>query len=125
MTGSSPYHYKSPSLSNTHTHTHTHVQSSKPNGVIHMLQCYRMFDGKTKGIQMSYCCGLEVGESTYYLKAESASSFSEWVKVCDKQLTNRVCVLSPINLKSKACVYRLPFTGTVLINYHPKIFVLN
>jgi hypothetical protein len=57
------------------------LQASKAIGVIHMLQCYRAFDGRSKGIQMSYCVGLEVSGENYYLKADSARVFNDWIRV--------------------------------------------
>ena len=57
------------------------LQASKATGVMHIWQCYRVFEARNKGIQLSYCVGLEIGNNTYYLKAESASSYNEWIKV--------------------------------------------
>lgn len=61
------------------------LQASKAAGVMHLLQCYRVFEARSKGIQLSYCVGLEIGNNTYYLKAESASIYNEWIKVRNEQ----------------------------------------
>ena len=52
---------------------------------MHVWQCYRVFEARNKGIQLSYCVGLELGNNTYYLKAESASIYNEWIKVRSEQ----------------------------------------
>ena len=52
---------------------------------MHLLQCYRVFEARSKGIQLLYCVGLEIGNNTYYLKAESASIYNEWIKVRNEQ----------------------------------------
>ena len=40
-----------------------------------------MFDPKSKGLQTSYCLGMEVGVNTYYIKAETASVYNMWLDV--------------------------------------------
>ncbi|XP_064405850.1 myosin-10-like isoform X2 [Halichondria panicea] len=55
-------------------------KTSKPTGVIHLLQCTRLFDAKSRGLQTSYCCGIDTGDLTFYVKAESAKSYREWIK---------------------------------------------
>ncbi len=58
-------------------------QSNKPSGVIPLLQLYRIFDGKTAGVPLSYCVGLEGAGGCYlhYLKAESADIYNSWLRV--------------------------------------------
>jgi hypothetical protein len=54
-------------------------KSAKPSGTLHLLDCYRVFDPKTKGLQFSYCLGLEFGEGTQYIKADTAASYNAWL----------------------------------------------
>ena len=50
--------------------------------MIPMLQCFRVFDAKGKfGDQLSYCIGMELSDATYYIKAESAKIYNEWIVV--------------------------------------------
>ena len=56
-------------------------QASKPAGVLQLLQCYQIFEARSKGIHLSYCMGLEIASNIYYLKAESASIYNGWIKV--------------------------------------------
>lgn len=47
-----------------------------------MSLCLRLFNAKGKfGDQLSYCIGIELSDITYYIKAESARTFNEWVEV--------------------------------------------
>ena len=59
------------------------LQSSKPAGVTPLLQLYRIFDGKTNNIPLSYCVGLEGAGGSYllYLKAETTETYNAWVRV--------------------------------------------
>ena len=57
------------------------TQSSKPVGTLHLLNCQRVFDSKTRGLQFSYCLGLEIGETTHYIKADTSHSFNSWLEV--------------------------------------------
>ena len=70
------------------THVHANIiyllffQSPRPNGIIPILQCTRLFNAKGKfHDQMSYCIGLELNGSNYFVKAESAKIYNEWVEV--------------------------------------------
>ena len=56
-------------------------QSTKPGGTIPLLQCYRVFDPRSKGLQVSYCLGMEVLDSVYYIKAETAAMYNIWLDV--------------------------------------------
>lgn len=58
-------------------------QSSKPSGVIPLLQLYRIFDARTAGISLSYCVGLEGAGGCYlhYLKAETPEIYNAWLRV--------------------------------------------
>lgn len=56
-------------------------QSPKPVGTIGLLDCHRVFDPKTKGLHVNYCLGMEVGENTYYVKADTASLYNTWLTV--------------------------------------------
>ena len=47
-----------------------------------MSQCLRLFNAKGKfGDQLSYCFGLELIDATYYIKAESAKIYNQWIMV--------------------------------------------
>jgi hypothetical protein len=56
-------------------------KSTKPGGTIPLTDCHRVFDPKTRGLQVNYCLGMEVGETSYYVKAETASAYNEWLDV--------------------------------------------
>lgn len=56
-------------------------QSSKVVQKIALLQCYRVFDARTKGLDLNYCIGLEVDKDTFYIKVESASEYNHWIPV--------------------------------------------
>ena len=56
-------------------------QSPKPAGTIHLLDCHRVFDPKTRGLHVNYCLGMDVGENTYYVKADTASLYNVWLDV--------------------------------------------
>ena len=50
--------------------------------MIPVPQCVRVFNAKGKfGDQLSYCIGLESADSVYYIKAESARIYNEWIEV--------------------------------------------
>ena len=58
------------------------MQSLKPGGTVRLLEdCRLVFDPKTRGLQVNNCIGMEIGENTYYIKAETASSYNGWLKV--------------------------------------------
>ncbi len=59
------------------------LQSSKPSGVIPLLQLYRIFDAKTSGVPLSYCVGIEGAGGSYlhYLKAETTEIYNAWLRV--------------------------------------------
>ena len=64
-----------------------------------MLQCLRLFNAKGKfGDQLSYCIGIELSDATYYVKAESARIFNEWIEV-----RPYICELNHID----SCIYLL------------------
>ena len=77
-----PSYLSSPTV---HMHVLYHlpysIQSSKVIQKIPLLQCYRVFDARTKGLDLNYCVGLEIEKDTFYIKAETASDYNHWVPV--------------------------------------------
>ena len=67
-------------------------QSTKPGGTIPLLQCYRVFDPRSKGLQVSYCLGMEVLDSVYYIKAETAAMYNIWLDVSVTVLCAQYCM---------------------------------
>ena len=50
--------------------------------MISVPQCVRLFNAKGKfADQLSYCIGLELIDMAYYIKAESARIYNEWIEV--------------------------------------------
>lgn len=78
-----------------------------------MLQCLRLFNAKGKfGDQLSYCIGLELSDATYYIKAESAKIYNEWIEVrlyvCDWYHTDSCIVCSLLFYLLNVVVYLIP-----------------
>ena len=62
--------------------------------MISIPQCVRLFNAKGKfADQLSYCIGLELIDTAYYIKAESARIYNEWIEVGHTG-TCTVCCLS-------------------------------
>ena len=58
------------------------LQSGRSTGqLLHVGQCLEIFDPRSKGIQHSFCIGLQFRDRNQYLKAESADIFNEWLGV--------------------------------------------
>lgn len=81
------------------------TQSTRPTGIIPLVQCSRVSNAKEKfGDQLSYCIGLELNDAKYYLKAESARSYNEWIgvreywKLCGNTHAERRIVFSVIEI---------------------------
>ena len=77
-----------------------------------MSLCLRLFNAKGKfGDQLSYCFGIELSDVTYYIKAESARTFNEWVEV------SRTCIARDVGCSYypyDAMVFLIPGPVTML-----------
>ena len=53
------------------------------------MNCRRVFEPKSKVLQVNYCLGLEVREATHYVRADTAALYNQWLDV-------RKCILADL-----------------------------
>ena len=58
---------------------------------MHLLDCHLVFDPKTRGLQVNNCIGMEFGDNTYYIKADTAANYNAWLEV--RYITSVITIL--------------------------------
>ncbi|CAI8038720.1 Pleckstrin homology domain-containing family A member 6 [Geodia barretti] len=56
-------------------------KSGRPVGTLHIRNCRRLFDPRSKGLQFPYTLGLDLSDSLHYIKADTAPTYNAWLEM--------------------------------------------